>query len=201
MSAKDVKSAGHRPVNWRGMFFDSSMKVLLLLATGSGGLLWYLKGWGAVAESLIEDVILLTGFTPKMAAAFVVAAMVTALIPRTLIANWLGEKSGMKGVAMATGAGSITPGGPMIAFPLVAALSKAGSGRPALIAYLTSWEILGFQRILIWELQFLGVELFTIRWLASVPLPFIAAAISMWLPREPVKDEDKPSPPPSKEGS
>ena len=199
MQSKDIKSAGHRPINWRGMFFDGSMKVLLARTMVTGALLWYLQGWEAVQKSLAEDLALILDFTPRMAFAFIVAAMVTALVPRALIAQWLGEKSGMKGVAMATGAGAITPGGPMIAFPLVSALSKAGSGRPALIAYLTSWEVLGFQRILIWELQFLGVELFSIRWLASVALPFIAAAISMWLPKEPQKNEDESEP--GKEGA
>lgn len=195
MSSKDVKTAGYKPIDWRGMFFDGSMKVLIAIAVIAGLALWYVQGLDAVVESLKADASLLVSFTPKMAVAFIVAACVTALVPRSLIARWIGDQAGMKGVAVATGVGSITPGGPMIAFPLVTALHKAGSGRASLIAYLTSWEVLGFQRILIWELQFLGVELFTIRWLASVPLPFIAAAISMLLPKEkpvePVIAEDK----------
>lgn len=190
MTSKDVKSAGYRPIDWRGMFFDGSMKVLIALAVIAGLVLWHVQGIEAVVDSLKADTELLVSFMPKMAVAFVVAACVTALVPRSLIAKWIGDQAGMKGVAIATGVGAITPGGPMIAFPLVTALHKAGSGRAALIAYLTSWEVLGFQRILIWELQFLGVELLTIRWIASAGLPFIAAFISLLLPREkPARDE------------
>ncbi len=184
MNAKDVKTAGHRPIDWRGMFFDGSIRVLFLLAFLSGLAVWYFKGADAVFETSIAEFWLLLSFIPKIAVAMCVAALVTALVPRSLIAAWLGDKAGLKGAAFATGIGAITPGGPMISFPLVAALSRAGSGRASLIAYLTSWEVLGFQRILIWELQFLGVELLTIRWLASMPLPFIAALISLYLPKE-----------------
>jgi uncharacterized membrane protein YraQ (UPF0718 family) len=184
MNAKDVKTAGHRPIDWRGMFFDGSIKVLFLLALVSGGAVWYLKGADAVWDSTVGEFWLLLSFIPKIAVAMCVAALVTALVPRSLIAAWLGDKAGLKGISFATGVGAITPGGPMISFPLVAALSRAGSGRASLIAYLTSWEVLGFQRILIWELQFLGVELLTIRWLASVPLPFIAALLSVYLPKD-----------------
>ena len=189
MKIKDVKTGGFKPIDWRGMFFDSSMGVLFGIAVVSGALVWWTQGYNAVLESIITDFWLLLSFTPKMAIAMLIAGFVTALVSRALIAAWLGDKAGMKGAALATGIGAITPGGPMIAFPLVAALSKAGSSRASLIAYLTSWEVLGFQRILIWELQFLGVELLTIRWLASVPLPFIAAFISLLFPRERVAAE------------
>jgi uncharacterized membrane protein YraQ (UPF0718 family) len=169
------------------------MKVLILLAAASGLAVWYFKGWDAVVDATISEAWLLFSFTPKMAVAMCVAALVTALVPRALIAAWLGDKAGIKGVSLATGIGAITPGGPMISFPLVAALSKAGTGRASLIAYLTSWEVLGFQRILIWELQFLGVELLSIRWLASMPLPFIAAILSRYLPADREKVEEEPA--------
>lgn len=188
---KPIKTGGFRPIDWKGMFLDGSVLVLFGLTLVSGLAVWWLKGWDVVVETIVAESFLLFDFSPKMAIAMAVAAFVTALVPRALIAKWIGDKSGLKGIALATGVGAITPGGPMISFPLVAALSKAGSGRAALIAYLTSWEVLGFQRILIWELQFLGVELFSIRWLASVWLPFIAAIISRWLPpdRAPAESE------------
>ena len=190
MNAKDAKTAGFRPIDWRGMFFDGSMQVIGVLTLLSGCAVWYFQGMDAVIESSIAEAWLLLSFTPKMAIAMCVAALVTALVPRSLIAAWIGDKSGLRGITLASGVGIITPGGPMISFPLVAALSRAGSGRAALIAYLTSWEVLGFQRILIWELQFLGVEMLTIRWLASMPLPFIAAILSTYLPSDPRRNAD-----------
>jgi hypothetical protein len=84
----------------------------------------------------------------------------------------------------------VTPGGPMTSFPLVNALHDLGTGRAALIAYLTSWSTLGLQRILSWELPLMGVEFAVLRFLTSLPLPFVAAAVSRFLPRVPVGTSD-----------
>jgi uncharacterized membrane protein YraQ (UPF0718 family) len=71
----------------------------------------------------------------------------------------------------------------MTSFPLVSALHAAGSGRGTLIAYLTSWATLGLQRILVWEVPLMGFEFAFVRWLASLPLPFIAGGIARFIPR------------------
>lgn len=167
----------------KAAFFDKSVLVLAVLATVSGIACWRIAGVDAVLESLVNDGKTFLDLIPKMALAFVLAALVTSLVPRAMVAKWLGEQSGAKGVALATGVGAITPGGPMMSFPLVASLAKAGAGRASLIAYLTSWETLGFQRILVWEIPLLGFEYTAMRFIASLPLPFVAAIIADRLPK------------------
>lgn len=169
----------------KAAFFDKSVLVLAALATVSGLACWRIAGVDAVAESLVADGKTFLDLIPKMALAFILAALVTSLLPRAVVAKWLGEQSGAKGVALATGVGAVTPGGPMMSFPLVASLAKAGAGRGALIAYLTSWETLGFQRILVWEIPLLGFEYTAMRFIASIPLPFVAALIAERLPKDP----------------
>ena len=183
--AVETKSFRRDRLDLRAAFFDTSVLVLFGMAVVAGLLCWWLRGLDVVLESMKSDAVMFVDFAPKMAIAFVVAALVTALVPRALIAKWLGEKSGVAGVALATGAGAVTPGGPMMSFPLVASLAKAGAGRGALIAYLTSWEVLGFQRIMIWEIPLLGADYAAMRFIASIPLPFIAAFIAHRLPKPP----------------
>jgi hypothetical protein len=77
----------------------------------------------------------------------------------------------------------MTPGGPMTSFPIVRALRDAGTGRAALVAYVTSWSTLGFQRVLNWELPLLGPELTALRAIVSAPLPIIAGYMSRLWPR------------------
>lgn len=173
----------------KAAFFDRSVLTLAGLALASGIACWRIAGWDAVVESLRADAWTFLDLVPKMALAFVLAALVTALVPRATVAKWLGEQSGAKGVALATGVGAITPGGPMMSFPLVASLAKAGAGRASLIAYLTSWETLGFQRILVWEIPLLGMEYTAMRFIASLPLPFLAALIAARLPKDPEAKE------------
>ena len=185
----ETKSFRRDHFDFKSAFFDKSVLVLALLASASGLACWYIKGMDAVVESLHSDVKTFFDLAPKMALAFLLAALVTALISRATIAKWLGEKSGAKGVALATGIGAVTPGGPMMSFPLVASLAKAGAGRATLIAYLTSWETLGFQRILVWEIPLLGFEYTAIRFIASLPLPFIAALLSERLPKSDAEEK------------
>ena len=178
----ETKTFRRDRLDLRAAFFDRSVLVLAAVAAVSGVACWWIAGVDAVLDSIVADFWLYVDLAPKMAVAFFVAALVTSLVPRQTIAKWLGRQSGMKGVALATGAGAVTPGGPMMSFPLVASLNKAGAGRPALIAYITSWESLGFQRILIWDLPLLGSEYTALRFIASLPLPFIAAFITLRLP-------------------
>lgn len=169
--------------DFKAAFFDRSVLVLAGMALVSGVICWWLKGVDVVLESFHTDLKTFLELAPKMALAFLLAALVTALVSRATVAKWLGEKSGVKGIALATGVGAVTPGGPMMSFPLVASLAKAGAGRATLIAYLTSWETLGFQRILVWEIPLLGFEYTAMRFVASLPLPFIAALLSERLPK------------------
>ena len=75
-------------------------------------------------------------------------------------------------------AGVVTPGGPMISFPLIATLYKLGADAGPLVAYLTSWEILGLQRIIIWEVPIMGVRFAALRFLVSILLPIIAGVMA-----------------------
>ncbi len=167
--------------------FDRSFWIFFLLAIVSAAACWAVKGEAVFRQTLFGDLRLLAEILPRIVAALCVAALVQVLIPRKAVAEALGDEAGLRGVALAAGAGALTPGGPMTSFPLVSALHNAGSGRGALIAYLTSWSTLGFQRILSWEIPLMGIEFTAIRLAASLPLPFVAAAISALLPK-PARD-------------
>jgi uncharacterized membrane protein YraQ (UPF0718 family) len=88
----------------------------------------------------------------------------------------------MRGILIATVAGALTPGGPMTSFPFVVALYMAGADRGSLVAYLTSWSLLGFQRVMVWELPLLGPEFAFLRLLANLPLPIIAGILARKFP-------------------
>ena len=165
--------------------FDRTFWIFVAIAIVAGVACWVFEGRAAVVDSLESDVRLLVEILPRILAALAIAALVQVLIRREAVARALGEEAGAKGIALAVGAGAVTPGGPMTSFPLVNALQDAGGGRSALVAYLTSWSLLGFQRILTWEVPLMGPEFAAIRFVASLPLPFIAAAISRLVPKPP----------------
>jgi uncharacterized membrane protein YraQ (UPF0718 family) len=156
-----------------GPFVDSSFLLFLVLAIIAGALS-YAKGKDFFLKGLDESWVLLFFILPRLMGAFVLAGFVEVMVPKDMIHRWIGEKSGMRGIVIAAVAGMVTPGGPLISFPLIAALYKLGADSGPLVAYLTSWELLGVQRIIVWELPLMGMRFALLRFLASMVLPILA---------------------------
>ncbi|MEX0603548.1 MAG: hypothetical protein WD623_07605 [Marinobacter sp.] len=170
--------------------------LLKLLTNGFGKSFWWFLAFaivmGIVCHQLLgpeefqaalrEDLELVTGMLPRVIAALTVAGMVWVLLPRDQFSRLIGKESGFRGLVIATAAGVVTPGGPASAYPLLAVMGGAGADRGALVAYITSWAILGMQRILVWDLPFMGAEFSLMRFLICLPLPILAGLIARWLP-------------------
>lgn len=138
------------------------------------GVICYARGKAVFLRSVDTSLSMLLELAPRVVAAFFMAGFVQVLVPKNLITKWIGAKSGFKGITIATLAGICTPGGPMIAFPLIAALYKLGADYGALVAYVASWEMLGITRLLVWEIPFMGVKFALLRFTVSLILPFLA---------------------------
>lgn len=147
------------------------------------GLVCYLVlGASAFATVISEDFERLTGTLARVAAAQVVAGFVWVLLSRERLLTLVGPDNAHRGVIVATAAGIITPGGPASAFALLAVLASARVDRGVLVAYITSWALLGAQRIVVWDLPLMGAEFSAIRFLVCVPLPVVAGMIARRLP-------------------
>jgi uncharacterized membrane protein YraQ (UPF0718 family) len=142
-------------------------------------LCWHLRGPAAVEAAFSNYVDQIGVVAPRMLAAILISGFIQVLIPRALVTQWLGAGAGAKGFFVAAGVGALTPGGPMLAFPLVLVLRNAGASTTSLIVFLTAWATLGFHRILMWELPLLGPEFALVRYLSSVPLPFAAGLLAI----------------------
>jgi len=148
----------------------------------------YLRGGaGLPVAGYREAADIFLGVGPQLMLGFVLAGLVTVLIPSDLVASLLGEESGLTGVLIATVAGILTPGGPYLQFPLVAALARSGAGYGPLAAYLTAWSLLGANRVLVWEMPVLGATFTAARWMISIAVPVLVGllmpTIMRWLAR------------------
>ena len=162
--------------------FGPSLIIFALLAIGSGLTVYHLKGPSSYERAIIDALELLTFIAPRVGAAVIIAAFLQILIPQVIISRLIGEKAGIKSVFIATVAGSLTPGGPLTSFPVVIALYASGANKGALVAYITSWAMIGMQRIIVWELPLLGPDITFIRVSASILLPIIAGTLSLYMP-------------------
>lgn len=158
--------------------FDRSFLIMAGLAVATGAAAFATHGPEAFSLALAEDAELVAFLFPKLGAALLIAAFVQALVPPKLIATYMGSRSGLRGMAIATAAGTVTPGGPMTAFPIVTVLRDGGTGIGGLVAYLIAWSNLGLQRVMVWEIPLMGPEFAAVRFVASLPLGIVAGLLA-----------------------
>jgi uncharacterized membrane protein YraQ (UPF0718 family) len=145
--------------------------------------LW-VKGLDTVRDAFLHDLDLLLNLLPRVFVALSIAALIWVMVPRDRVSALVGAESGLKGLIVATFAGTITPGGPSSAYALLAVMGTSGADRGALVAYITAWATLGLQRILVWDFPFMGTDFAFLRFFVSLPLPVIAGLIARRLPFE-----------------
>jgi len=88
--------------------------------------------------------------------------------------RWMGHGSGWRGLLIGMSLGGVTPGGPMTHFPVIASLYKMAVGVGPMVAYLSAWSLFGLQRIIMWEIPFLGPKVVAIRVAVSFLFPLLA---------------------------
>lgn len=163
------------------------------LAVLMGTICYAFRGMDVTRDILLNDLVQLAKLFPRVCVALSIAALIWYLLPRDRVSKLVGSESGLMGLMIAAAAGMVTPGGPSSAYALLAVLAVSGADRGALVAYITAWATLGLQRILIWDVPFLGAEFAFLRILVSLPLPIIAGLIARQLPIEMRVRDSEPS--------
>jgi uncharacterized membrane protein YraQ (UPF0718 family) len=146
-------------------------------------LMAYVKNPSLPMEGLKAGGKLFWDILPAMILAFIAAGMITKVLPREFLTQWMGEGSGFRGLVVASVAGSLTPGGPFIQFPIVAALLKSGAGIAPLMTYVSAWALLSVNRFLVFEMPVLGLKLSVVRMAASLVFPIMIGLLTrvIWI--------------------
>jgi uncharacterized membrane protein YraQ (UPF0718 family) len=160
-------------------FVDGLLWVIALAL----GLLAASRSRQLVRDSAREGVVDCLRLIPRIMLGVVGSGYIAALLPQEVVGRWLGADSGISGLCIAVLGGAFTPGGPVIGFSIGAAALKGGAGAPQVIAYSLAWALFAVQRLFIWEFPVMPQRLVVWRVLASLPLPFLAAAGAMLLGR------------------
>ena len=83
----------------------------------------------------------------------------------------------MRGILIASAAGTLTPGGPVVTVPILAGLLRSGSSVGVAVAYLTGWGAWSLARLPL-EIAILGWKFTVIRVLSVCLLPPLAGLIA-----------------------
>ena len=124
------------------------------------------------------DVTLFAEMLPKVLAGCLIGAFVTTILPRELVARWVGHKSGLTGLLIAAFFGFLLPGGPITIYPVAGAFLTMGADVGAVCAFIVSWTLIGYTRALVWELPFFGPHFVIWRIAGALPLPIIAGLLA-----------------------
>jgi uncharacterized membrane protein YraQ (UPF0718 family) len=158
--------------------FDRNFLLFAAVAAATALAAYLVHGADTFSSILERDRVLLLGLLPRVAAAQLLAGFLWVLLPRDRMSEFMQRNRGKRGLVLAAAAGAITPGGPASAFPFLAILAGSGADRGILVTYITSWAILGAQRIIVWDIPFMGIEFSMFRLLISIPLPIIAGLLA-----------------------
>lgn len=160
----------------KGLLIMSGLTLLITAAA------WYRSPTLALegAQSSLHTFL---GVLPAMLMGILLGGMVQVLLPQHIITTYTGEESGLKGLVIGCVAGMFTPGGPFLAFPLVASLWKAGTGIGPLVSFLTAWSLLGFHRILMWEGPIMGWHFVAVRVFSGLLTPVALGWLAAWIYR------------------
>jgi uncharacterized membrane protein YraQ (UPF0718 family) len=152
---------------------DTSTLLLAALALVLVALA-YLKDPGLPLLGAKAGFSMLAFVLPRMVVALLLAGLMQVLVPQDFVSRHLGQTGGFRGIVIATVAGMVTPGGPMVTVPFMVVLANSGAALPAPVAYMTSWSLFGVQRIIAWEAPLLGWPFVFARVVPSLAFPVIA---------------------------
>jgi len=163
--------------------FDWSTAFIAVVIIGAAIAVYWRDGRERFIEILTSDVLLFIEILPKVLAACLIACFVAVLMPREAVVRWIGAESGLTGLLIATLAGVVRPGGPITIFPIACVFIAVGADVGATIAFITSWTLLGYARVLVWELPFFGTEFVVWRLLLALPMPIMAGLLARLIAR------------------
>jgi uncharacterized membrane protein YraQ (UPF0718 family) len=158
--------------------FDWSTAVMALVVAAAAAMVYGRDGRERFLDILGSDLGLVVEMLPKVLAGCFIGAFVALLLPRELVARWVGKESGLLGLFVATVVGALLPGGPVTIFPVATAFLAVGADVGAAVAFITSWTLLGYTRALVWELPFFGPDFVIWRIIVSLPLPLVAGILA-----------------------
>ncbi len=141
----------------------------------------YLRDPGAPWIGVKAGLALFWEIAPRLIAALILTGMLQVLVSPEQIERFFGRTAGHRGIFIAFVAGILTPGGPMVSFPMLAVFYQSGAPLSVLVTYVTSWSLFGFQRVIAWELPFMGGRFVLARVLPTLALPIVAGYLVRFL--------------------
>jgi uncharacterized membrane protein YraQ (UPF0718 family) len=171
------------PPRRRRATFNWSVGLVAVVVAFSATWVVRRDGVNGAWDILQHDLGLFGGILPRVFAGCLLGAFITEILPHEKVSRALGAESGFKGLLIGAAFGAILPGGPFTAYPVASALLSIGADFGATIAMVVSWTLLGYGRVVAWELPIMGTDFTLWRVVVALPLPVLAGALGRFVYR------------------
>ncbi len=156
-----------KPIGWSTIFIAVLVAVCMAIVYRRDGL-------DGAMTILKHDVGMFGEILPRVLAGCWLGVLIARVLPQDKVSRALGPQSGLKGLIIGTAFGAILPGGPFTVYPVGAAMLTVGADFGAVIAMVVSWSLIGYGRVISWELPIVGADYVTWRVIVSLPIPILA---------------------------
>lgn len=132
----------------------------------------YLRGgWPLLFEGFRKsyDTFLTMGW--RVLLGVLLGGFVQVLIPRALVAEWIGPASGFTGILIGSFVGMIITGGAFVIIPVIASIYAAGASAGSIIAMITAANLVRIQGLFIWAIPFFGTRIALTRYVICLFIP------------------------------
>ena len=158
--------------------FDGTLLVLTLVVAALCWVAWLRGGEELLRRGLADGGFLLYRYALLIVVSFLAAGLASAVLPEEWVQRSLGAESGLRGLALATAMGVVTPAGPFVSIPIAAVMIRSGAGAGPVVAFIAGWSLLALHRFIAWEVPMLGWRFAALRYGSCLVLPLIAGMIA-----------------------
>jgi uncharacterized membrane protein YraQ (UPF0718 family) len=155
--------------------------IVLALIAATLCLVAYRRSPALLTDGFVDARSQFMHLLPRLAIGILGSGFLAHLLPKETVLALFGPNSGLAGTALATLAGALTPGGPVVGYAIGAASLKAGADLAQVIAYVTAWSLFTFNRMITWEIPSMPWRIVLLRVAVSLPFPFFAAWVTVAL--------------------
>ena len=156
---------------------DLSLLILAALLVTVTFVAFKKGGWPKIIESLRKGYETLMTMWWRVLLGILLGGFIQVLIPRALVAEWIGPASGLIGILIGSFVGMIITGGAFVVVPVIASIYTAGASAGPIIALLTAANLVRIQGIFIWEIPFFGARIALSRYIICLFIPPIVGLI------------------------
>ena len=150
---------------------DISLIILVVLVLAALIATLFKGGWPLVMEGLRKSYGTLASMWWRVLIGILLGGFIQGLIPRAVVAEWIGPASGLTGILIGSVAGMVITGGAFVVMPIIASIYTAGAAAGPIIALITAANLVRVQGLFVMEIPFFGARIAISRYIICLFVP------------------------------